>query len=413
MRPRLFDFSTNINDYFQNVEVNGSTRKFPKFGKGEFIKITKPVEVKHNVQNDYTLFMEISQDDDLAYLVQPDMCILTTVKPETFYTQSSFQIFIVKNVQLADNKVQINADHIKYMFFNNVTVGDPYGEEETIEDNMQNVIDAILDVSNLFLPNLFTVTTDGDPDTIKTNIGTSRTLGDIFTNSTDGLLKQDGGKELKIDNFNIQVVSHLGTGLIKQTLRYGDNLTNCNLSISNEEEYTHIIPYARVATANKDIPHGTGYIPKYDGNISEVLLYANNSPLSTGSQSLFHKILMVDFSSKFKRKSGYVNPTAQSGITGYDVVQDALYDLGQDYITKHSKIKRPLISVSVSSDKMIKELNDLELGDKVRVVYDPLKYEKTHRVTEVNYNPVTNSYNSLTIGDRKFSLYDFISKMRW
>lgn len=413
MNPRLFEFSTTLSYYFQSVRIGNSTYSFPKFGKGEFTKITKPVEVKRNLQNDYTFYMEISQDDELASIVQPDMAIVSTVKPETSYTQSSFQIFVIKNVKFENKRVQISADHVKYMFFNNVIVGDPTGEPYIVKGQMQSVLNTVLDSTNVFLPNIFTVNaTLGE---ISVDIGTNatRTVGDLFDNYETGILKQNDGYEIDFDNFTIYVVQRIGNNLIKNILRYGDNISESSMEISNEKEYTHVIPYASVATTNKTVTIGGDTVEQYTGEVTSITLYGEDSPLDTLATGNFIKILTIDFSSKFTRKSGYVNPNPTSGYSsGYDYVKAKLKEYGQKYIAKHPKIKQPLINISVSNKNEIKDLNGLRIGDSVRVIYEPLNYEETHRVTEVNYNPIANSYNSITIGDRKYSLYDFIRKMR-
>lgn len=413
MLPRLFDFTTNLSNYFQSATVGQVTYSLPKFGKGEFTKITKPVEIKRNLQNDFTLYIEISQDDELASKVAPDMAILTTVKPENSYTQSSFQIFVIKNVKFENKRVQIAADHVKYMFFNNVIIGDNTGSEYLVRGDLRTVMSTILDPTNLFLPNQFTVNTPDPqlvPSDITVDIGANatRTLGDIFDNSENGILKQSGGWELAFDNFTISILRRLGNNQVMGTIRYGENLSECSMEMSNEKEYTHIIPYASVATTNKAV----GNVPKYEGDVSSVTLYAESAPLPTLGTSQFIRILPVDFSRKFTSKNGYVNPNEPGQTNGYGAVRARLDTLGNNYIAKHPELKQSIVNIAVSNQKEIKDLNNLSIGDNVQVIYEPLKYEETHRVTEVNYNPVTNSYNSLTIGDRKFSLYDFISKMR-
>ena len=124
----------------------------------------------------------------------------------------------------------------------------------------------------------------------------------------------------------------------------------------------------------------------------------------------FTRILLVDFSSKFTKKGGYVDPTSPYG-TGYTEVRDELKRLGQNYITKHQSITITSMNFVVDKESAIDNLN-VVLGSKIKVVYEPLNYEAKHTVTEVVYDITTNKYSQVTIGNRKFTLYDFIKNTR-
>ena len=76
----------------------------------------------------------------------------------------------------------------------------------------------------------------------------------------------------------------------------------------------------------------------------------------------------------------------------------------------HSSITAPSVSINVNYGTALDELNKVDLGDVVTVIYDPTGYVKNHRVTETVYDFVNEKYKSVTIGYRKFTLYDYLTK---
>lgn len=391
MYPRLFDFSTNINDYFSTV--NGD--KLLKFGYGMFTHIEK-IEVKRNLDFEFTLQMTIYKSDPLAKFVFPDMCVVCPHKPS-----GTAQIFVVKNISLKDDTIEISADHVKYIFMNNVLTGDSNGIPDIHTGSMGTVFSELFELNNnvpinVFFKNIFTLNVL--PDRISVDFGGAEynTVGQILSDAGTGVCAQTDSW-VDFDNFSL-IFKRLPTSetKIKDIIRYGSNLSSYGQDMSNENEFTHIIPYATVDTKNT-----------YEGSVESVTLYGTDSPLSTGSTSNFTRVKLIDFSNKFKSSKGYVIPDGQGAGTGYTEVRDRLKTYGLNYISKHPKIKSPSVSIKIDVAEGLTR-TDLDLGDKVEVVYEPTSYRKNHIVSETIYDPLTNRYKSITVGDKKYTLYNFL-----
>ena len=410
MLPRLFDLQDIIADSQNNLS-NCQNR----LGKGYFTKI-KSNEIKEVLNGEYTLKMTIKTADPLAKTVQPNMCILA--KPN--YSDEP-QAFVITAISYKDDgTIDINGEHIKGMFFNNVVLGNATQEETTLTGTPSQIVSGLL--SEVLATNYFAFTSDISTSKSVKRSGTTLTLGEIFNDDRQGLIRKFNA-DLKFNNFVISFLAHRGKTttsghMAENIVRYGEKISSFNQDMSNEGEYTHILAFAEVPTRDNTSSTPIGYetVPAYNGPVRSVVLYGREGTTSnylvpTGSQSGFKKILPVDFSKKFKNKHGYVNPSpGTGGVTGFAETENLLFEYGEEYARNHSSITAPSVSINVNYGTALDELNKVDLGDVVTVIYDPTGYVKNHRVTETVYDFVNEKYKSVTIGYRKFTLYDYLTK---
>lgn len=368
MFVRLYNFSTNINDYSHN-------------GLGSFDTIQKS-EVVEVLNDEYTLSMSILKTDRLAGKVLPNMCI--KAKPNPF---DDPQIFVVTRVNFKNaSTVDIEANHIKNLYFNNVIYGDKTDEGITYTGTPAAIM-AQID-NDAVLPNIFNFTSDiVTSGSIRSGIE-SKTYGDLFT--TEGGMRDVFRGDLKFDNFNVSFLSHRGSEDAKRVLRTGVNISQFSRETNNFTEYTHVLPFA-------DVPTVEGY-----DLAQSVRLYGN---IARASQSNFSRIYLKDFTSRFTSKRGYVNPTTGSG---YTEARQNLTTWGGQYVTNRPSIKTPSINITVKIEPSNSGLEDVALGDKVKVIDEQTNYSAEHRIIKAAYDPVMERYNSLELSSRKYSLYNYL-----
>lgn len=391
MIPRLYEFSTDINDFSHN-------------GLGFFNQCVS-CKVHEVLNGEYNLTMEILPTDRLAETVIPDLCILA--KPN--YTDPP-QIFVISNIVITKDLITITANHIKSLFFNNMVLGDIEDTGSTRHGTPQTVVNAILQYEALINPQPFTFTSDINDEKDFVYGATETTFGEIFTNDRDGLLRVYGG-DLYFNNFSVQLLEHRGEDAVdnkaRYTIRYGVNLENMRQELSSENVYTHLLPYAKVPT-----------LRDYTGDISTVKLYGTEPQTSNHlirinpDESAFTRILPVDFSKKFTKKAGYVDPSATSlAGTHYPENCRVIWSDGLFYADRHEKISMSTATITVNYESNVPDFEKYQLGDVVRVINSKMNYNKLHRVVETTYDCLNNRYEKVTIGDRKLSFYTYLKEV--
>lgn len=373
MLPRLYSFSTNINSYSNN-------------GYGPFTTCTS-CEIVEALNGDFTLALEILQQDRLVKYIKPGMAILAKPDP----SNKPEQIYIITNVNISKSgRLSIQAVHVKSMFFNNVLYGDVDDSGYSYSGTPEQIFQLV--------ENELAVTNDFSFSSPITKSGTIElgieavTLGDLFTK--DGGMLEVFGAEMSYDNFNVSMLPRRGKSTPNEELKYGFNISSYSVSMDNLNEYTHVVPYANVPVKST-----------YQGNESAIRLYGDTIRCSP---SRFTKVLTVDFSDRFKSKKGYVNPNPVEGEdSGYAEAKARINRYALRYINKRPSIYNSMVGVSIEANSSL-DMNRLRLGDSVIVDIEPLNYKKVHRVTETVYDCIAEKYKSITLGDRKFTLYNVL-----
>lgn len=396
MLPRLYDFSYD-HTYYENN------------GYGHLTEVMK-CEVKEVLNGEYTLDLEVHPSDRLASQIDAEKCIMVDPNPT-----DNPQLFKIITVNIDWDKISIKGEHIKNAFFNDMYVPSAVtgeSQEYSVTGTPEEIFANLLSSSAWIVLHAFEfrfITDITSSKTIKFNLGANLTFGNIFTDSENGMVTKFNA-DFKYDNWKVYFLNHRGKEHPYNVVRYGSNLSSFTQTMSSEKEYSHILPYANVAV-NDD----------YTGNITSVTLFGlrqvagtpgTYEPIPTGSTSNYYRILPVDFSSKFNDPKGYVNPNPAAGDSGYQAVKEKLAQYGETYAAFHTGIRSAAVTIKVDYEEALDDFEKAQLGDVVRVIYDPTGYKKNHRITEAVYDCLNERWKSLTIGERNYSLYTFLKDLR-
>lgn len=194
------------------------------------------------------------------------------------------------------------------------------------------------------------------------------------------------GGEYQFNNFNVTLKTARGQNR-GVTLRYGKNITDFRQDENVAEVYTGVYPFYY----NEDNGRVIGDIQ------------------STGTFN-YSKIMLLDCSGVDWLDLGYQTGTNDQGNPVYEgaPTKAMLNTYAQDYITKNNP-GIPEISMNVSFVDLqrageldaVAELSRVQLGDTVKIVFpDLLDSAVEAECTKTEYNVLTDSYDSITLGDR-------------
>jgi hypothetical protein len=95
------------------------------------------------------------------------------------------------------------------------------------------------------------------------------------------------------------------------------------------------------------------------------------------------------------------------GLEPTEMTQEHLFDKAEQYL-KDNDLTKMKESVTISFIKLsdspeyahLKQLEIVELGDEINVIYEDLGINSKHRVISTEYNVLTDSYNEIELGDK-------------
>lgn len=367
MLPRLYDAKRTIEYYEYN-------------GYGFFTDCNK-CEVTEERNGIYTLTMTIAPTDKLAKTVTIGMIVKAKSNP-----YDNPQLFEINKVIIDKNgNIEVNAQHIKFLACQNCTLGNIGAANGSLNGTPNEIMEEILD--SLTFDNLFSFNSN---ITTKKNfscgINTVEKLGDILGGKDGSLIDVFGG-EYHYDNFNIELLSSRGK-ITNSKIMMGQNISDYKQTITNDNRYTHILPYATVKNAH------TGGEITLSGRPIEIKKMA------------FQRVLSVDFSSETNEIS--VDPT--SGLN-YTKLYDKLSILANDYLIKNGSKLTEEVNITVTYQPEIDKLQSIKLCDTVKVVFG-INQSTTAKVTKTVYDSIRERYTTIEIGDSKVTLSNFINTKR-
>ena len=195
----------------------------------------------------------------------------------------------------------------------------------------------------------------------------------------EGSLIDIFGGEYHYDNLKVELLTKRGADHGVK-IKYGKNLTDVTQEETNENVYTHVIPYAQDSNKNTIIGDTITLF-----NVEESKM----------------RILNLDLSDKFQGENG-----EETKITVKDVNREARYYVERNNLTE------PRVSLDVSFLDLsqtveyanIAPLETVSLGDTVYVDYPTLGVSAKARVIEYEWDSLRERYNSVEIGDAKARL---------
>lgn len=195
----------------------------------------------------------------------------------------------------------------------------------------------------------------------------------------EGSLIDIFGGEYHYDNLKVELLTKRGADHGVK-IKYGKNLTDITQDETNENVYTHVIPYAQDSNKNTIIGDTITLF-----NVAESKM----------------RILNLDLSDKFQGENG-----EETKITVKDVNREARYYVERNNLTE------PRVSLDVSFLDLsqtveyanIAPLETVSLGDTVYVDYPTLGVSAKARVIEYEWDSLRERYNSVEIGDAKARL---------
>ena len=138
-----------------------------------------------------------------------------------------------------------------------------------------------------------------------------------------------------------------------------------------------------------------GYVldPESEALLENGILYVNQELKDLDSQ----KILTLDLTSDLDNIPN-LQPT--------DITKEHIFNKAEQYL-KDNDLTKLKESITISFIKLsdspeyehFKDLEVVELGDEVTVIYEELGINSKHRVISTEYNVLTNSYNEIELGD--------------
>lgn len=384
MQPILYETA----DYYKNptalLESNG-------FG---FLNECTEFLTTMEQNGTYSFSAKIKSTDKLVSKIKITSYIKAKVN-----NVSEPQYFYVTKIEVDKNgDLTVSGEHVSRMFFQNGTIpramdGSMYGTpKELIDHFMRDYSQSAKPLHMWFTDvpyrwfnfNSSIVT----KKTISLGYSQAVKFEEIFKNDDEGLINQFGGV-LFFDNFNIHF-EKITTAGAKSGYRiaFGANVSDFKQSAEIGNYYTHVMPYARCSTTDKD----------------EVVV-SSFEPYETGLKRSIKNTYLYDCSSKIKKFT-----LNKSTGENYEEVRDALRNAVADYNYSTEQTAETL-SIKVTLENELTKMNAIKLYDEVTIVM-PDGTNLNRRISKTVYDSVSQKYKEITIGDLSMSMSDLLKIQR-
>lgn len=318
------------------------------------------------------------------------------------------QRFVIKSVAPAmdtsgNTVITVHAEHVSYLA-NDLAIKPQVAMTDVNAEQALNMWN-----SSLTTPNQFTVDSD-----ITTHNSTSWSIDKVQNarqalGGVEGSILDVWGGEYRFDNLHISLMSKRGT-VSNTLLAYGRNITSFEQEQNIMDTYTSVYPYYVLSgEANEDSTIYT--VPNLVVNSANANKFPNQKtmPLEVSSYLGDIKVGTKPADASADDKTEYI--TVQE-------LQSRMTKIAQQYI-KNNNIGVPKVSIKVSFVDLSKTANyadvapleQLDLCDEVPVRFPELDIDTTAKVSRVIWNVLTDSYDSLELGDISATLGDKISQV--
>lgn len=359
---------------------------------------------------EYTLTIEVLPNDRLYNLLETGLLIRQ--KPNHSDTTQFFKINDIKIEK--SGKAIITAPHIKNHFLNNVVkvtdmaavstlnftgtasqINSKFLNNAIIHRNWKDTNDVEHSYSNVVELHGYS-NDEHDPDNIQyIPLEPPFTFEEAYLGDT-GFIKKFGG-EMYFDNQKVHIYKNYGE--VKPiTLRFGSGISDYTQEMNSTETYDSLIVYAKVKGSNdKEFIGIAGYPDEAFNELIDALFgteFLDNASFEDVSSS---------FSNITYEASGDSLTTEEK-----QRFKNTLHSIARDsYARKQKSMTQPSINIKVTSLSQYKKLQNVGLGDYIKVECGN-KTVITEKVTKVVYDNLNEVYIEHDLGDKKLSLLDFI-----
>ena len=316
------------------------------------------------------------------------------------------QLFVIKTVtpimtETGEISLSVYAEHISYIT-NDLSIPPELSLTGTAQQALDQWKDSLIggDTSGITVDSDVT-NTSSTLLTIQNVANARQALGGV-----EGSILYCWKGEYKFDNLHISLKKARGT-TANTLLSYGRNLLTFEQEQNISETYTTLYPYALVTVAG-------GMIQKLvtiDGNLVDSK-YVSHYPN--------RKIKTYDFTSDFQnyRIGSKPSENAEEGVTYADLATIKKYLKGKAlHFMTTNDIGVPKISTTITfadlsktNDELAK-FEKLNLCDKVPVRFEKLGINSTIKVTRTVWNVLTDSYDSLELGDLAMTIGETVASV--
>lgn len=316
------------------------------------------------------------------------------------------QLFVIKTVtpimtETGEISLSVYAEHISYIT-NDLSIPPELSLTGTAQQALDQWKDSLIggDASGITVDSDVT-NTSSTLLTIQNVSNARQALGGV-----EGSILYCWKGEYRFDNLHISLKKQRGT-TANTLLSYGRNLLTFEQEQNIAETYTTLYPYALVTTAG-------GMIQKLvtiDGYLVDSK-YVSHYPN--------RKIKTHDFTSDFQNYRIGAKPSenAEEGVTYADLATIKKYLKGKAlHFMTTNDIGVPKISTTITfadlskTDDELAKFEKLSLCDKVPVRFEKLGINSTIKVTRTVWNVLTDSYDSIELGDLNMTIGETVASV--
>lgn len=380
MLPLLYSSTTATSDILSNNGLG-------------FIKNCEKCTVTKEMSGAYEAKLQVLTSDRLAPQIASGMLLKLPPSPN-----GTPQIFETYEVQQANRRLDISAQHVRYRASGNVF------SESYVPTNNMTPLEVWEDIQEfLVFSHDFTFFSTISSALKPTAAADSPVrLGDFLMGRSGSMLDTYGGY-FDFDNYNINF-KPLPTQKTGVCLRIGSGISELDYSETNEFMYTHIAGYASLPMTDDQ------------GNIlamGNVVI----DPVSTGNTILtYDKALSYDFTEEFQKaypKFAMISYNRGSpSPESYAEAKSKLLTVIMRYaVANADTLRNPTVSINVTTQPEVEQLQSCEVADLIQIYYEPLELSAVSRIVKTTYDVLAERYTRVELGYSRPGLSKYISSV--
>lgn len=298
-------------------------------------------------------------------------------KPNSTSEPQIFRIYSISKPILGT--ITINAEHISYALSHY-----PIQEIDTTKTTALVAIDRVLSAANEFLNSKHKFTADYCDISSVLDFGIANVSARAALGGVEGSVLDRYGGEYEFDNYKIKL--HKSRGRDNGVkIKFGRNMTEMKLTVSTENSYTGIFPFAKEDDA---------YI-----TLSEGVIHVDNN------SGIEERILSMDFSDYFDGEMEKNESNLRSCVAEYLTNNDI------NAVDATMTVSMIDLSRSAHAD-YVASLEMLSLCDTVKVVHTIMNVSVKLKIIKTVYDSIGEKYISLELGSARSDFSDVIKQLQ-